>query len=83
MKLCIVSYSSNNPKGREFYRFVRGYQQYYRVGKSINNVLLELSMDESRKMGILFINIRSDYGGGPSYTFDLVTSLSSYEKYVV
>ncbi len=40
-------------------------------------------MAESKKARILFINIRSDYGGGPSHMFDLVTSLSSsYEKYV-
>ncbi len=40
-------------------------------------------MAESKKARILFINIRSDYGGGPSHMFDLVTSLnSSFEKYV-
>jgi glycosyltransferase involved in cell wall biosynthesis len=40
-------------------------------------------MAGSRKMRILFINLRSDYGGGPSHMFDLVTNLSSsFEKYV-
>jgi glycosyltransferase involved in cell wall biosynthesis len=40
-------------------------------------------MAESKKVRILFINLRSDYGGGPSHMFDLVTSLSSsFEKYV-
>ncbi len=45
--------------------------------------MLELCMDESKKVRILFVNLRSDYGGGPSHMFDLVTSLSSsFEKYV-
>ena len=40
-------------------------------------------MAESKKVRILFINIRSDYGGGPSHMFDLITGLSSpFEKYV-
>ncbi len=40
-------------------------------------------MAESKKTRILFINIRSDYGGGSSHMFDLVTSLNaSFEKYV-
>ncbi len=50
---------------------------------SINNDLLGLNMDESKKVRILFISLRSDYGGGPSHMYDLVTSLSSsFEKYV-
>ncbi len=50
---------------------------------SNNNDLLGLNMDESKKVRILFINLRSDYGGGPSHMYDLVTSLSSsFEKYV-
>ncbi len=45
--------------------------------------MLELSMAKSKKVRILFINLRSDYGGGPTHMFDLVTSLSSsFEKYV-
>ena len=53
------------------------------MARSVNNGLLELSMAESKKVRILFVNLRSDYGGGPSHMFDLVTSLnSSFEKYV-
>ncbi len=45
--------------------------------------MLELGMAESKKVRILFINVRSDYGGGPSHMLDLVTGLSSsFEKYV-
>ena len=40
-------------------------------------------MTESKKIRILFINLRSDYGGGPSHMYDLVKGLnSSFEKYV-
>ena len=40
-------------------------------------------MDESKKVRILFISLRSDYGGGPAHMFDIVTYLnSSFEKYV-
>lgn len=40
-------------------------------------------MDECKKIKILFISLRSDYGGGPTHMYDLVTGLNSYfEKYV-
>ncbi|MGR3292445.1 MAG: glycosyltransferase [Candidatus Scalindua sp.] len=40
-------------------------------------------MGEFKKTKILFISLRSDYGGGPAHMFDLVTGLnSSFEKYV-
>lgn len=40
-------------------------------------------MDECQKTRILFISLRSDYGGGPTHMFDIITGLnSSFEKYV-
>ena len=40
-------------------------------------------MGESKKVKILFISLRSDYGGGPTHMYDLVFGLnSSFEKYV-
>ncbi|MFQ5787673.1 MAG: glycosyltransferase, partial [Thermodesulfobacteriota bacterium] len=40
-------------------------------------------MIEPEKVRILFISLRSDYGGGPTHMFDLVTGLNSFfEKYV-
>ncbi len=40
-------------------------------------------MSEFIKTKILCISLRSDYGGGPSHMYDLVTGLnSSFEKYV-
>ncbi|MBT6049820.1 MAG: glycosyltransferase [Candidatus Scalindua sp.] len=40
-------------------------------------------MRETKKARILFISLRSDYGGGPTHMFDIVTHLnSSFGKYV-
>ncbi|KHE94084.1 MAG: putative glycosyltransferase [Candidatus Scalindua brodae] len=40
-------------------------------------------MSDTKKVRILFISLRSDYGGGPMHMFDIVTGLNNtFEKYV-